>query len=147
MFKLVASNFFKNLTNRLINVEKITIITKDEKQSEAVKAFLKDLKIDFEIESQQMTDGLDWHEQTESLKSILNSLIAHYSVEQKNLLNKRQTDEYKQHCNKMKEELQGINSNSAVWTSLELVKENIKKYSPLIKKINDTAGSVSADKS
>ena len=128
-------------------MEKITIITKDEKQSDAVKAFLKELKIDFEIEKTQLTGGLEWYEQTESLKSILNSLIAHYSIEQKNLLNNRQTDAYKQHCNKMKEELQGINANPAVWASPELMKENIKKYSPLVKKINATTESVAADKS
>ena len=128
-------------------MEKITIITKDEKQSDAVKTFLKGLNIHYEIESRELTDGLDGYEQTESLKSILNSLIAHYSVEQKNLLNKRQTDAYKQHCNKMKEELQGINSKPAVWASLELMKENIKKYSSLLKKINATAEAVPTDKS
>ncbi|HEY5390730.1 MAG TPA: hypothetical protein VIJ57_01350 [Hanamia sp.] len=128
-------------------MEKITIVAKDEKQSDAVKTFLKGLNIHYEIESQELNGGLDGYEQTESLKNILNSLIAHYSVEQKNLLNKRQTDAYKQHCNKMKEELQGINSNPAVWASLELMKENIKKYSPLLKKINATAEAVPAGKS
>ena len=128
-------------------MEKITIITKDENQSDAVKTLLKDLQIDFEIEKTELTGGLDWEEQTQSLKSILNSLIAHYSVEQENPLNNRQTDAYKQHCNKMKEELQGINSNPSVWASPELMKDNIKKYSPLIKKINATAESVPAEKS
>jgi hypothetical protein len=127
-------------------VEKITIITKDEKQSDAVKTFLKGLSIHYEIESQELTGGLESYEQTESLKNILNSLIAHYSVEQMNPLNNRQTDAYKQHCNKMKEELQGIN-NPAVWASLELMKDNIKKYSPLIKKISTTAESVAGNKS
>ena len=128
-------------------MEKITIIAKDEKQSDAVKTFLQGMNIHFDTETQNITGGLEWYEQTESLNSTLNSLIAHYSVEQMNLLNNRQTDEYKQHCNKMKEELLKVTSNPAVWESLELMKENIKKYSPLIKKINATAESVPTDRS
>ena len=120
-------------------MEKITIIAKDEKQSGAVKKFLQGLNINFEIEKLNLTDGLDLYEPTESLKSILDSLIAHYSAEQMNLLNKRQTDEYKQHCNKMKEELREVNSNPAVWDSLDLIKKYIAKYSSLLKKINTTA--------
>ena len=117
-------------------MEKITIITKDEKQSDAVKKFLQGLNVNFEIEKLNLTGGLEWYEQIENLKSILDSLIAHYSAEQMNLLNKRQTDEYKQHCNKMKEELREVNSNPAIWDSLDLIKKCIAKCSPLLKKIN-----------
>ena len=120
-------------------MEKITIIAKDEKQSDAVKKFLQGLNINFEIEKLNLTSDSDWYEQTENLNTILNSLIAHYSTEEMNLLNKRQTDEYKQHCNKMKEELREVNSNPAVWESLDLIKKYIAKYSPLLKKINTTA--------
>ena len=120
-------------------MEKITIIAKDEKQSGAVKKFLQGLNINFEIEKLNLTGGLDWYEQTENLKSILNTLIAHYSTEQLNLSNRRQTDEYKQHCNKIKEELREVNNNPAVWNSLDLIKKYVAKYSPLIKKINTIA--------
>ena len=122
-------------------MEKITIIAKDEKQSDAVKTFLQDLKIHFEVEEDDSKSigGFEWFSKTESLNSIIHSLIAHYSLEELNLSNKRQTDAYKKHCRDMIKELHSVNSDFAIWESLELMKENIDKYGPLLKKVHATA--------
>ncbi|HUZ60671.1 MAG TPA: hypothetical protein VMU83_18005 [Hanamia sp.] len=82
--------------------------------------------------------GLDWFQATESLKSILNSLISFYSVEELNLLNKKQTSEYQTYCIKMQKELRKVNRDTEIWQNLDLMNEGIAKYSPLIKKINET---------
>ena len=121
-------------------MEKIIIIAKNEKQSDAVKTFLQGLKIDFEIEEDDSKSigGFEWFSKTESLNSVIHSLIAYYNLEELNLSNKRQTDEYKQHCRKMIEELHSVNDNFAIWKSLPLMKENIDKYSPLLKKVHAT---------
>ncbi len=122
-------------------MEKITIITKDEKQSEAVKTFLQGLKIDFEIEEEDSKSigGFEWYGKTESLNSIIHSLIAHYILEKSNLSNARQTEEYKKHCRDMIRELKAVNGNFAIWKSLDLMQENIDKYGPLLKKVYATA--------
>ena len=83
-----------------------------------------------------LPSGMDWFEKTESLNSILNSLVAHYSVEEMNLLNKPQTDEYVKNCGIMKEEVKKVMNNIDVWESLELMEQNIDKYGPILKKIN-----------
>lgn len=121
-------------------MDKITIITKDEKQSDEVKTLLHGMNIDFEVEEDdsKLIGGFEWYGKTESLNSIIHSLIAYYSLEKLNLSNNRQTDEYKQHCRKMIEELDSVNTNSAIWESLELMKENIDKYGPLLKKVHAT---------
>lgn len=119
-------------------MEKITIITKDEKQSDEVKNLLQGMNIHFEIEEDDSKSigGFEWYGKTESLNSIIHSLIAHYNLEELNLSKKRQTDEYKKHCRKMIDELHDVKENIAIWKSLPLMEENINKYSPLLKKIN-----------
>lgn len=121
-------------------MEKITIITKDEKQSQAVKTFLQGMKIHFECEEDgsKSIGGFEWYSKTESLNSIIHSLIAYYILQKSNLSNDRQTDEYKKHCQDMIRELKAVNGNFAIWKSLELMKENIDKYSPLLKKVHAT---------
>lgn len=121
-------------------MEKIIIYPEDEKQSEAVKNFLQGLKIHFECEEydSKSIGGFQWYGKTESLNSIIHSLIAHYSLEKLNLSNARQTDEYKKHCRDIIKELKAVNSNFPIWDSLELMKENIDKYGALLRKVHAT---------
>lgn len=122
-----------------MNVETITIITKDEEESDIVKHFLQDLNIHFEIGKTNLVSGMEWFEKTESLNSILNSLVAHYSVEGTNLLKKPQTKEYIKNCGIRKAEIKKLLRNNDVWDSLELMEQNIEKYSPILKQINSAA--------
>ncbi len=114
---------------------KILVLPKDQEQAEAVEKYLSDLNIAYESVVNK-TNGLDWFEATESLRSILNSLISYYSVEELNLLNKPQTSEYKTYCIKMQEELLDVNRDTEIWQSLDLMNQGIAKYGPWIKKIN-----------
>jgi hypothetical protein len=76
---------------------------------------------------------LDWYSLTESVKSIMNGLVALASRERRKELNKENPDQERiTELTRIGDEAREINRKSANFQSMERMEEIIAKYSPIL---------------